>query len=429
MAFISVLSLVTNDPKHFIYVVIWWILRKVNICIQLLHCWLRKTSQKSVTIFRVIGKRKHGLYDLTSSKDFLALYTGTVDTDYLETSNISLYCLDQNFVYFVETDPIVDITEADTFPFLYIAQFRLARRLFCLTLEEFCNYVEHTEGPEFKVLLLTNTGRCGSTLLTQIFNSTKRVLTIAEPDALTNIKQLMLERKLHEDMLGRLLQATFHFLTLRGRLGHEVKVVMIKPRSMCLRLVPLIHKYCPWVLHLFLYRQGLPTTISMHYVWSSILPTIEQVQDDPSTLLHEITQVLAIDIESELLQPDIVNDSLTLVALVIATSMSDYVHYRTRSHIPISCIRYENLVEAPIDALKRLSKHYNLGFTDEETKRCAYSVQMDSQRGFLSKNKKESKQKILDRYTPECKRRCDLICKTLGVPLMESMEDLPGMIK
>ena len=69
------------------------------------------------------------------------------------------------------TDPERNVYSSQEGPFLYISQFRLATHLLLMEMETFNILAQSLHHKDLNLILLANTGRSGSTLLAQIFES------------------------------------------------------------------------------------------------------------------------------------------------------------------------------------------------------------------------------------------------------------------
>jgi hypothetical protein len=66
-------------------------------------------------------------------------------------------------------------------------QFNHCEKLVRIPLEAFIRLAEEVGDPPGKLVLLSNSGRCGSTLLTQLFEGMPNTLAISEPEVLVRI--------------------------------------------------------------------------------------------------------------------------------------------------------------------------------------------------------------------------------------------------
>ena len=93
--------------------------------------------------------------------------------------------IDNNFAVFaVVNGPNKDVLKHTTGPFMYINQFKMCSELIRMPLESFLRLADQVGDPKGKLVILSNTGRCGSTLLTQLFEALPHTVAISEPEVL-----------------------------------------------------------------------------------------------------------------------------------------------------------------------------------------------------------------------------------------------------
>ena len=67
---------------------------------------------------------------------------------------------------------------------MYINQYNLCSELIRMPNESFLRLADELGDPMGKIVILSNTGRCGSTLLTQLFEQLPKTVAISEPEVL-----------------------------------------------------------------------------------------------------------------------------------------------------------------------------------------------------------------------------------------------------
>lgn len=98
---------------------------------------------------------------------------------------MTLLNLDKKFATFaVVNGPNKDVLKHTTGPFMYINQFKHASELIRMPIESFLKLADQVGDPKAKLVILSNTGRCGSTLLTQLFEELPHTVAISEPEVL-----------------------------------------------------------------------------------------------------------------------------------------------------------------------------------------------------------------------------------------------------
>lgn len=140
--------------------------------------WPGKTSRKG----RILWKRKHFGMDETSPLDFLCFFNSCIEPDYVLRPNVSLYALTDTEAFFVETPAGVYIYSSKVHPFFFIAQFLYAQNVIKMSITFFFSIAGKIGEPTVPVIWIANTGRCGGTMLCQIFESVPGTLVMHEPD-------------------------------------------------------------------------------------------------------------------------------------------------------------------------------------------------------------------------------------------------------
>ena len=124
-------------------------------------------------------------------EDFLTVHNSFASTDILLKDNVTLYSLNHNEAVFVKTASSINVYDGDKGSgFLRIAQYRYATQVLLVPLEAFYKFAEDLGKPKAKVLFVSNTGRCGSTILSQIFEATGKCLSITEPMAFQLVSRI-----------------------------------------------------------------------------------------------------------------------------------------------------------------------------------------------------------------------------------------------
>jgi hypothetical protein len=163
------------------------------------------------------------------------------------------YCLDDENrrVLFVKTPPEVDLAAA---AFVYSTQFESAHSALALPYAALDQLSEKLESP--KILIpIYSIGRCGSTLMSQIFDQIDGVYSLSEPDVFTNISMIRSMDKTRDAELTSLLKFCTLLLSRRGDQRRPTAVVH-KYRSHALEVVDLMNAVFPNARNIFMYRNA-----------------------------------------------------------------------------------------------------------------------------------------------------------------------------
>ena len=163
---------------------------------------------------------------------------------YILRDNVSLMCFNQSGAVFVETSPIVDVYSSRTNPFSYNAQYEHAKRLIVLPFFAFHKLAAEVGDPVKKIVWMSGTGRCGSTLVSQIFEN-------SEPNVITQVVNLCWYGEITLETHDKLLQSSVR-LMCKSR-SPTVDILFIKTDVVCAALIERISLMFPRIIQLFLY--------------------------------------------------------------------------------------------------------------------------------------------------------------------------------
>jgi hypothetical protein len=209
----------------------------------------------SAKVLRILGRHRIIPESVVNLRNFYYFEHGTIDsTSVITNPNFSLYCIDDSSrrAIFVETPSHIDLSAG---PFFYQAQFKFARRLIAVPYEELHRLAKSIRHPDGQAVLVYSVGRCGSTLLSKMFNSVSRVLSLPEPDVFTQIVGLRKPDGSRDAELAELLRSCTQILC---KPAHKMGVScwVIKFRSFCIEIADLMYRVFPQAKVIFLYRNA-----------------------------------------------------------------------------------------------------------------------------------------------------------------------------
>jgi hypothetical protein len=193
----------------------------------------------------------------------------------IENPNISLYCLDpeNQRAIFVETPSDIDIYQP---PFFYQAQYDYAQKLFAVSFEELSQLVQNIN-PIQNLVLIYSVGRCGSTLLSNVFNQLDTVISISEPDVFSQLVAMREPNGSNDNQIAGLLKICLA-IQCKNVVIEKRSYCAIKFRSFCIELADLIDKVIPDAKVIFLYRNAedvIKSSIRSFAFVSEMLPQIK----------------------------------------------------------------------------------------------------------------------------------------------------------
>lgn len=237
-----------------VYKTIWLLLRKVNNTFE-----TPEKESDQVRIGRIIWRRKLAVFINNDPSDFLCFSYSSVASDYVLRYNVSLYCIDQDEATFVETAENLKLYSSNENPFLYMAQFDKSVRVIRVPIAIFCKLADIIGDPQIPVVWITSTGRCGSTILSQVFEATQGTLSLAEPQAPQNIAFLRKFNKVSHSKYEMILRAVVRMLC---KPHPDTTLICIKATPAALPIMADISRLFPKLKHIFSYRNCLGTVTS-----------------------------------------------------------------------------------------------------------------------------------------------------------------------
>lgn len=178
------------------------------------------------------------------------------------------YCLDDenHCVILVETPLAFDC--AIVGPFYFSTQRSVARRLFSIPYAEYNEVCAGIANVDLKnLILLYNTSRCGSTLVSKAFDSMANIQSISEPDMFTSMTHIAMECGQEPSRMAELSELATStgklLLALRSRRYPDKPILALKFRFQVTYIAHLLKAALPGACSMFLYRNAADVVDSM----------------------------------------------------------------------------------------------------------------------------------------------------------------------
>ena len=227
-------------------------------------------EHESVVRGRVLWRRKWYEFTSSSERDYLCLYTSLVSPEYVLKPNVSLYSVNKQEAIFIETDEHINIYSSDVNPFLCFAQFEHSKYVMRMPTYSFHSLAQKIVTPDIPVVWVSQTGRCGSTLLCQILESIPGTLLISEPDAPSNIELMQQIKTISEEERDLFLVST---IKLFCKPCPGTKMICIKTKNHCVSLMKHLSRLFPTMKQIFIYRNCKETVSSLMALQTATLFT------------------------------------------------------------------------------------------------------------------------------------------------------------
>ena len=359
---------------------------------------------------RILWKKRFSDFSVASPMDFMCMFRSQVKLEYILRPTVSLYAITKKNAIFVETPEGVNIHSSDIHPFHMAAQFLYATKVIKMTISDFVRLAEKIGDPKVHVIWMSNTGRCGGTMVCQVFESVPGSLAIHEPDPPFSVQKLKESNAIQDSEYEILLKAMLRILC-KPRPG--ISRICIKPRPQCSVMLTSINKLGIEIRHLFIYRNSLDTLRS----WLALLsydpfPTILRLCTDAewfSNIFPYIRNILR-----EYLKSDLPANATTAC---VFTHMWAHQIYLARNAMlrgqTIMPMKYEDMLSQPTKIVEQLFEHS--GIDTGYVVSAVATLSRGSQRGSVI-----SRENLADtshRYLSEKDRiKCDAILTQFNLP-------------
>ena len=244
-----------------------------------LGVYLHKPQSTQPISFRVIAQKKKlkipFIDDLVTEPGIVVSEQDIVTM--LDWPNVTLHRLTESQgAILVETPSNIDVHSSEVASFLYEAQVQHAVHILHVPWKAFRQHVEDKlDGPpRCRSLFVWSTGRCGSTLLAQVFETQERVYSISEPLSLLDGAKAVAPKHAEGKVLFGEDPATLLSIALRYQLrGFPAdSLVVVKTHSQAVSVAHLVAEVLPKSRHLYLYRDAWPNLMSFIRIFRSALP-------------------------------------------------------------------------------------------------------------------------------------------------------------
>ena len=373
---------------------------------------------ESAKLGRIMWRQKFSNMGLVSPYDFICLFRTHVKPEYVLQPNVSLYSITIKEAVFVETPKGVNIYSSDAHPFFFVAQFLNATKVIKMSIKDFVSLAEKIGAPTDSVIWMSNTGRCGGTMLCQILETVPEILVMNEPDPPSNAFHLHANNRINVSDYETILKSMIRIMCK----PHPGKTrIIIKPRPLGTFMMTDICKLCPDLRFVFIYRNSLDTISS----WLAVM-TFEPFAVVVRTCIDAVwfsnifpfyRNFLRLHFTSERKYSLDMPLELTTIC-IIATFWANQMLF-VRKYLALDqtilLIKYEDIKSRPKKSIEQIFER--LGIDSSHTNRAVSALSRDSQRG--SPLSRDNIGGSSSRFISENDRiNCDVILTERNLPRM-----------
>lgn len=359
-------------------------------------------------------------------KSFFLSHQSYQPIDYLKKDEVSLAFLDQRYAYFVETLPGCNIYDTTNHPFLYGAQFKLTANIIRVTLKNFLEFAQELGDPKANVISLYSTGRCGSTLLTQMMEGVPNTIVMSEP---------MFQTNLLEDNNGQLITTgTTYNMQQIIRAGYRVQCkplnnrqvdnFVLKSVSLVIKTAAKTQEACPYIRNVFMHRAPKPNIQSFRAMMGS-MPWFGKFIAS-RTFFNSLARLYPDDCDKVPVIRDLEDKwlrkigSAEMIALFFGLHVLNFREYSTKKKISFFSISYEDLLASPEGTMKKLLAHCSM--STRTLDQCISAMSKDSQQGSAISREKLQKSRPKD-FTEGEIRNVNEIFQKMDLPPLERFHE------
>ena len=253
----------SHTLKYIVYVIIhalfsflqYHVVWRLNGTLRLLIKNQRPENyDKSAQVLRIIFSfRYDAILQPVSLVDFFTVHEKFDHPERILKDNVDLYYVDDKQVLFTEAEEGVQQWRNAYGAFLRVVQHQQAIRVIILPLHTASRLSNKVGDPKTRLIFLSNTARCGGTLLGQVFERTGKCVVFSEPGAIQQISMYE-QRKMKKEKLNKISRIVIRLTCKPVNFPKEVIAYVFKPIAATLDTIPAIQRVYPNAKHFFCYR-------------------------------------------------------------------------------------------------------------------------------------------------------------------------------
>ena len=294
-----------------------------------------------------------------------------------------------------------------------------------MSLDNCVRFGEELGDPKAKVVYISSTGRCGSTLLTQMFEkAAENVIVVSEPWFAPNLTAPIRQNmplKYREDP-SALIKASIR-VHCKPFANRKVDLFVLKTAAMAETLCPIIAQECPYVKQIFMYRAPEAYVRSISTMAKVIAePVMRSYMAHFEDKFFDGCTPAGMDNAREVrrMNQDALEDfgSYRMWMSNWCLHVLHYKEYTRQQLVDFAPVSYEELLSNPIGTMTRLLEH--CGVSTERVHHCLRAMESDSQRGTLI-----SKDRLNSRKTEITERDRTILNNVMegyGLPPLEQYQ-------
>ena len=389
---------------------------------------VKRSYEESACVCKIWARHKTAAnIEMSNKEDFIYILEKFAHPNIILSDNISLYSVNEVEAVFVDCG-VVDVFDSAHDAFVYNTQFRMATKIIILPVESFHRIAKDIPLPNIPMIHLANHGRCGSTLMSKLFEAMPNSLSISEANSFTDLAGLSRKGHLGFDTLQKLCYSTI-LCTIKHANARNSELVFFKCQNIAVYVTDIMIDVVPCIKHIYMYRQPLPFVRSYEKLFAG--SGIDMVTDVKLLKYWCGMGHNKILKGSPIYSPCFLTElnKFTRLGMFWVTAAAAFNNLVANGYL-IKSLKYEDLLENPKSVLLAIFNY--AGIPVSNLPDIENVMSKDSQAGNAYSSRSIDKKILEASYTPiteKLKAEVDGICQDFKVPLFWDTLYLPEKLE
>jgi len=377
--------------------------------------------ETSAHVEKIVCRSKINIFDSVRPYHFLGTHEKFDEPEIVLADDVVLMCVTRECAVFLQLPKSIWHYTADKAAFCWITLFKEATKTITMPLSSLHKLADKMGDIKTPSMLISNEGRCGSTLLCNLMHySNRKVLALSEPDPFQCVQDMMIYRKEMGKDYERLVRSV-SILSFKPVKGAEA--IVIKVRLTAMQIMDYIATTSPEIKHVYIRRKNLLKTVQS---WERAFEGAAQMKMLQFLARYNLLKFLMLHVfpitEEGRYAYDAAFKHLNMKnpfeAMLPPWSNNVLAYTKCSKKFDIFLVVYEELMANPEHMLRKifgLLKNVQPETIDIALKE---GLKGDSQKNTpLSMT--ELTGKATSDYTPEIKKRVDAYLDAVGLPHLD----------
>ena len=360
-----------------------------------------------------------------SIRDFLLSHHSFTSPDVVLKDNVTLYSIDMDKAIFVEVASNIRVWERECGSFFSEMQYRYATRVIVIYSETVKRLLSRFALNVPRIILISNIGRCGSTLLAQAFECSGRCVAFCEPSVIDTLNANWASTTLSRQQCDRLAENAIKLLCKPVASSESILAYVIKSRAsnvaLCEHFDRVFGSTCK---QLFIYRSMLASAPSLHKLKNrtplvKLLSICEEIPGFRDYAINQMAAGVQIPIALNIKGPL----SFGIYAWILWLCRFRKLR---KKNIDIIGVLFEDFLAKPQQVLTEVFKHCQIPLGS--VKLATRALQSDAQERSSVSTQALSRFSAVP-FSSDLIIQCNKICASFDLPPIDGDCHIEGVIK